>query len=265
MTKTRWMLTAVVASIASSVVAIAICLCPQTPHAKTDRLIAEYRGDSSPASAARLAEAISYGYASQEQGAQIVRLLLKPRPELSGAYPCDKQIHFKMRQPFQVWLPWPSPLFTSSERFEPPEAPRLVIYGDYTPLANIERSFEWGVPPYPVGVQHVVAKYRCSWPYWPRSWETTRDKLIRWLGRGPADKPMTYEASWEVPFDINVVAPEQATSGPASRPAAQTTPTSRPGPRGVAGSQSIPQLGIRHLFDMQGEASVPCSLGVPYH
>jgi hypothetical protein len=231
MTKTRWMLTAVVAAIVTAVVTAWVCLLPvDVSHARIDRLIAEFRSYPNPESAARLAEAINYGYASNEQGDQIVPLLLKPWPVLDREYPCDKQIHFKMQQPFQVYIPAELGWFRSSERFVPAQTHWAAV-GDYSPLREIERSFEWGAPPYPVGVQHVVAKYQCSWPYWLTRPQTTwRDRLIRWLGLGPADKSVTYEASWEVPFDINIVAPEQAT-GPTSRPAPQPASASRPASR----------------------------------
>jgi hypothetical protein len=217
----------IVVGAAVAVVTAAICLFPYDVtdarvHARIDRQIAEFPRWANPETAERLAEAINYGYASQEQGDQIVRLLLRPRPELRASYACDKQIEFKMRQPYQLFTPVFPGQFISSERFVPEG--REIVYRDDSSLRAVERSFEWGVPPYPVGAQRVVAKYHCSWPYWLTRHQTTwRDRLIRWLGLGPADRPMTYEASWEVPFDINIVAPEQAT-GPASRPAPQPRP-----------------------------------------
>jgi hypothetical protein len=119
MTKTRCALSLVVAVVATAAVTAGVCLLPGDDlPAAVDKLIAEFRAHPSDERAARLAEVLNYGYASKEQGGQVLPLLLKPGPWLSCPYLSDGQINFRMVQPFEVLLPPGREWFGSSERFE---------------------------------------------------------------------------------------------------------------------------------------------------
>jgi hypothetical protein len=184
---------------------------------RVERATVRYRAAPSAEGSARLTQWLAEGSVTREQGARIVTALLRPTIVTRVAYPVGQSVSISVQRPF--------PLTVRGSRIEFQEqvlGNRRLMDSSWQARSTLYGSPEilnaWTRPTQP-GVYHARIFTTCKvthnagrrFTLWDRLSMSLRRLLKRPpAGRAPANKPLTYECQFTVPFDLHIVEKDQA-------------------------------------------------------
>jgi len=184
---------------------------------RVERALAGFRAAPGPARVVRLTQWLAQGAVTQEQGARILTLILRPTIATRPAYPAGQSVGISVQRQFPLSIP--------GYRIEFQEH----VWGDGRLMDSnwVSRSTLYGFPeilnawtqPLEPGIYHAEIYTMCKiinntarrFTLWDRLSMSLRRLLGRPpAARTPASNPMTYGCQFVVPVDLNIVEKDQA-------------------------------------------------------
>ncbi len=214
----RWLWRLLLGTTLALTLLLACGLAVQKMHDwRVERAMAGFRATPSPARVMRLTQWLAEGAVTQEQGARILTLLLRPTIVTRPAYPVGQSVGISVQRQFPLSLPgyrieFQQQVWGAGRLMDTNWVSRRTLFG------SPEILNAWTQPMEP-GIYHARIHTTCKvintagrkFTLWDRL--SIRLRRTFWrppAARVPVSSPTTYECRFSVSFDLNIVEKDQA-------------------------------------------------------
>jgi len=185
-------------------------------HGRVERAMARFRSAPNGEHTQTLIELLANRAVPREQGERILTLLLRPEVTTRPAYPAGRPAKMSVRRPLHIEMPQGRIVFeqyvwAAGERIDASRESTNRLFG-------FPQIFNAWLQPLEPGTYHAELRTECSIRHppprpslWDRLYTQLRGRLLgRPVLRSRTNSEPSYECRFTVPFDVNLVTPDQA-------------------------------------------------------